>query len=205
MVTVAMAPQPAMGYAPPAMSAPPAQNLFTQPMQAPPMQPMQAPPMQPMQAPPMQPMQAPPMQPMQAPSTAMMLQAPGLLNSLLGTIGEHLARRRNPRVQMSPMPTLAQAPVANAPVAYAPVGQGQAYAAMTGYAPAGPPIAVMTPEETSFAPCNTFHAPCRFHRGPCPGPRDGWGGGGSSLAPPSGPSASPQNAGHGFFDWLHHK
>jgi hypothetical protein len=195
-VTVAMAAP--VSYAPAPAAAPP--NLFTQPMQAPPApQPMYAPPApQPMYAPPApQPMQAPPQyapappQVAQAP-TAMVLQAPGLMNSMIGTFGEYLARRRFPRVQMSAMPMLAQAPVANAPMALAPV---------TGYAPAGPPYAVMTPESTSFAPCNTYRAPCRYHGGPCPGPS-----GNAAPPPPPYPSASPQSgqsSGHGWFDWLH--
>ncbi|WP_165252176.1 hypothetical protein [Paludisphaera soli] len=244
-VTVAMAP-PMYAPQPQPMQAPqPQPNLFTQPMQAPQPQPMQAPQPQPMQAPQPQPMQAPQPQPMQAPqpqpmqapqpqpmfapqpqpmqapvgqapSTAMVLQAPGLIDSLLGTIGENLARRKNPRIQMSPMPTLAQAPVANAPVAFAPAGQGQAYAQVTGYAPSGPPIPVVTPEATSFAPCNTYGAHCKYHGAPCPGPNPGqghghghghgnWGGGGGGeYAPPSGPTPSPQNGGSGFRRWLGH-
>jgi hypothetical protein len=213
-VTVAMAPAP-VAYAPA-----PQPNLFTQPMQAPQPQPMQAPqPMyapqpQPMQAPQPQPMQAPQPQPMQAPQqqfgqapSQMMLQAPGLLDNMLGAFGDILSRRRNPRVQMSPMPTLTQAPVANAPVMMAP-GYGQApygYAPMTGYAPVGPPMQLVTPESTSFAPCNTYNAPCRYHGGPCPGQGGGGGYYGPQNAPYPTPSPQSGNAptgkGFGLMNW----
>jgi hypothetical protein len=200
-ITVAMAPptMPTVSYAPPTANAPPP-NLFTQPAMAPPAAapPAAAPPAQPVMMAPVAmapPAQAP--QVGQGPITtalAMTLINPSLINRILGAIGEHLAQKKNPRIQMAQAPAMgpAPAPAAQAPIAYAPVGQapaaygyapvGQApygYAPMTGYVP-------VTPEATFFAPCNTFRAPCKYHGGPCPGP------GPQYAPPPSGPAASPQ-------------
>ncbi len=51
---------------------------------------------------------------------AALLTNPRLWERLLGALGEHLAQKKNPRIQMSNSPTIAQAPVAMAPVAGAP-------------------------------------------------------------------------------------
>jgi hypothetical protein len=224
-VTIAMAPSAAptvsyapVGGAPPAGNAPP--NLFTQPGAAPP---GAAPPVA--MAPPMQPVyaQAPPTAnappvgqgPIAATALAMTLTNPSLINRLVGALGEHLAQKKNPRVQMAQAPAMAPAPTGGAPVAYAPIAQTPiGYAPVTVYPPTGQPGAYMTPESTFFAPCNTYRAPCRYHGGPCPGP-------GPQYAPPSPyPAGSPQ-AGPGpgyapgpqapypqaprrpFFSWFH--
>ena len=58
-----------------------------------------------------------------------------------GAIGEHLAQKKNPRIQMGQAPQMMQAPVAQAPVgaapqgalAYAPMGYGAAPAAPQGF------------------------------------------------------------------------
>jgi len=72
----------------------------------------------------------------QSPLLAAVLTNPSLVNRLLGALGEQLAQRKNPRIQMGQAPQMMQAPMAPAPMGYAPAG-GQAYApAGYGYAPA---------------------------------------------------------------------
>ena len=114
----AYAPQPTMAYAP-----------QPQPMMAyaPQPQPMMA------YAPQPQPMMAYAPQPQPAMGyapqptgnspllAAALLTNPRLTDRILGAIGEHLAQRKNPRIQMSSQPTIAQAPVASAATGYAPV------------------------------------------------------------------------------------
>jgi hypothetical protein len=138
---------PPMASAPPMGNAPP-QNLFTQPAQAPPTgaappanAPSYAPPTYPQQvayAPPTQPVASAPQQVGQGPIAAAVLTTvltnPSLWERILGTIGEHLAQKKNPRIQMGQAPVMqapmtGQAPPAGqAPVAYAPAA-GQAYVA----------------------------------------------------------------------------
>ena len=63
------------------------------------------------------------------------------LRADFGAIGEHLAQKKNPRIQMGQAPQMMQAPVAQAPVgaapqgalAYAPMGYGAAPAAPQGF------------------------------------------------------------------------
>jgi hypothetical protein len=81
---------------------------------------------------------------------AAVLTNPSLVNRLLGAFGDHLAQRRNPRIQMGQAPQMMPAPVGNAPTGSA-LGAGLALApagfaptpGMTGYiavpAPAAPP------------------------------------------------------------------
>ena len=69
----------------------------------------------------------------QASSGVMILHSPGLLESLVGTIGEHLARRKWPRVQMGSAPTLTTIP------------QNMAYAA-------GPQSIPMSPQPVAVSP-----------------------------------------------------
>ena len=67
---------------------------------------------------------------------AAVLTNPSLVNRLLGALGEHLAQRKNPRIQMGQAPQMMQAPMAMAPMGNAPAG-AMAYApAGYGYGPA---------------------------------------------------------------------
>ena len=52
----------------------------------------------------------------QSPMLAAVLTNPSLVNRLIGALGEHLAQRRNPRIQMGQAPQMMQAPMGNAPV-----------------------------------------------------------------------------------------
>ena len=233
-VTVAMAPSamPTVSYAPvagaPMASAP--MNLFTQPAQAPPSQPAQAPvamapyamapapvamapapaqaPVAMAPAPAQAPMAMAPavgQGPLAATALTMILTNPSFLDKIVGTIGEHFAQKKNPRIQMGQAPTMAQAPVAQAPVgyapqgyapqAYAPVGYAAApYAAQAAYAAYA--AAPLTPEATMFSPCNTFRAFCKFHNGPCPGPGPEY----AAPAPPY-PAPSPQGVPEKSHPW----
>ena len=102
-----------------------------------------APPAQPMMyamAPPMQPAMAPvgnaPPQVGQSPvMAAALLTNPRLWERLVGALGEHLAQKKNPRIQMGNAPTVGQAPVAMAPTGGAPTGYAPMGYAPTGYAP----------------------------------------------------------------------
>lgn len=58
--------------------------------------------------------------PAAAAPTALVLMAPNLLDRALGTLGEHLARRKNPRVQLATTPAVAAAPTYAAPLAASP-------------------------------------------------------------------------------------
>jgi len=84
---------------------------------------------------------------------AAVLTNPSLINRLLGAFGDHLAQRRNPRIQMGQAPQMMPAPAGNAPTGSAP-GAGLALApagyaptpGMTGY------IAVPAPAQASPPP-----------------------------------------------------
>ena len=111
---MAPAPQPqptANAPQPPVAMAPPAQMAYApQPMAMAPQ------PAQPAYAP----QQA---QVAQSPALlAAVLTNPSLVNRLLGALGEHLAQRKNPPLQMGQAPQMMQAPVAAAPIGGAPDG-----------------------------------------------------------------------------------
>ena len=80
--------------------------------------------------------------PAQAPAPqAITLTNPSLLNRLIGTFGEHLAQKKNPRVQMAQAPAMAPAP-APAPAQYyaaASPTAAQAYGYMVAPPASGPP------------------------------------------------------------------
>jgi hypothetical protein len=105
--------------------------------------------------------------------------APSLLDNLLGAIGEHFARKRQPRLQMAPAPVAqqyAQAPVALAPAPasnYVPAGYAQAPGGQPGYLayPASAP----------------------------PAPEYGY----AAQAPPSYPTPSPQGSGPSYHGYGH--
>lgn len=123
--TVVMAPQPAPRIIFAAPAAQPATFLLA------PMVPAPAP----MMAAPAALAAAPP-GPSPAPATVLSLSAPGLVDRLLGTVGEHFARKKEPRLQTV---TAGQAPLSFVPVGQpAPAGYAPAPAAAPlGYAPAG--------------------------------------------------------------------
>lgn len=207
-----VAPAP-IGSAPVA-SAPPQPNLFTS-AAAPPYQPANAPqppanapqPMgnspQPMAYAP-QPMGNAPQQPAYAPApmayapapaasapvgNAMFLSAPNPIDFMLGSLGELLSRRKNPRLQMGSAPTTVPMAYAPAPMGSAPPTQAYGlYAPAPGYAPQqayglayGPPPGY---------PNQVFGPPPGQGYGPQPGqgydPRMG------------GPGYPPQNGGGGY-------
>ena len=145
-IFMANAPQPAASAPQPMAMAPQPMAMAPQPMAMAP-QPMAMAP-QPMAMAP-QPMAMAP-QPMamapvgQAPTgqspalLAAVLTNPSIFGRILGAIGEHLAQKKNPRIQMGQAPQMMQVPVAQAPVGAAPQG-ALAYAAMGyGAAPAAP-------------------------------------------------------------------
>src|SRR5271157_3150383 len=130
----ANAPQPvAMAPQPPAMAPQPVQMAMApqpQPVaMAPQPQPVaMAPQPQPVaMAPQPQPVAMAPQVGQSPALLAAVLTNPSLFNRLVGAFGEHLAQRRNPRIQMGQAPQIMQAPVGNAPVGNAPAG-GLAYA-----------------------------------------------------------------------------
>lgn len=117
---------------------------------------------------------------------AAILTNPRLWERVIGALGEHLAQKKNPRVQMGSAPTLAQAPMAyaptaGAPMAYAPVAPQPMYAAPAQqpmYMPAGPPM---------------YGYGYGYGYGPPPGPPAY-----QQPPPPQGPSGpSPQSDGAG--------
>jgi hypothetical protein len=198
-----------MASAPPASAPPPPSNapmMYAPVSMAP--QPSYAP--QPVASAP-----APAQSPLLA---AALLTNPRLWDRLLGALGEHLAQRRNPRLQMSNAPTVAQAPVAMAPVAgapgaYAPVAQpammpmpamapmyapapayGYAVAAGYGYGP--PPGYCPPPPQQPYYPYPPPTAPSPQYGGPSMEP-------GYPPMPP--PQANPgQQDKGGFFHSLFH-
>jgi hypothetical protein len=139
----ANAPQPvAMAPQPPAMAPQPVQMAMApqpQPMaMAPQPQPVaMAPQPQPVaMAPQPQPVAMAPQVGQSPALLAAVLTNPSLFNRLVGAFGEHLAQRRNPRIQMGQAPQMMQAPVGYAPTGNAP-GGGMAYAPL-GYGGAPP-------------------------------------------------------------------
>jgi hypothetical protein len=72
---------------------------------------------------------------------AALLTNPRLWERLLGALGEHLAQKKNPRIQMGSAPTVANAPVAMAPSALSP----------TGYAPVAQPAMMAMPAMAPMA------------------------------------------------------
>ncbi|WP_165221462.1 hypothetical protein [Aquisphaera insulae] len=145
----APAPQPQPAYAPAPQPQPMAYAPAPQPQ---PMAYAPAPQPQPVAyAPAPQPMASAPQQGQIAQSPALLaavLTNPSLVNRMLGALGEHLAQRRNPRIQMGQAPQMMQAPVAaapapapmaSAPMAYAPAGYGPQPGMMYMAVPNGPP------------------------------------------------------------------
>jgi hypothetical protein len=87
----------------------------------------------------------------QSPATAAVitLVAPRLFDRLLGAIGESLANRRNPRIQMGSAPALSPFPTTSG-LGFAPTGVAQA------------PTAYYAPAPTAFAPASRC-APARAY------------------------------------------
>ena len=107
----------------------------------------------------------------------MTLTNPSLIGRVIGSIGEHFAQKKNPRIQTAQAPAMGPArpgrprhpsptPRWASPPRIRPGGSTRLRIRTGG----GITLPVM-PEATSFAPCNTFRSPCKYHGGPCPGPR----------------------------------
>lgn len=135
----------------------------------------------------------------QAPAPGVMvLKSPGLINSLIGTLGEHLAQKKNPRIQMASAPALSPAPVpAPSPLGQAPVAFAQAPSqAPAYYAPSGPPMmyAAAPPNGApGFAPQNQCFPPNQQQYQPPPLPQ--------TMASPQG-NPTP-SAPHKHWPWSH--
>ncbi len=118
-----------------------------------------------------------------AAAPTMMLVAPSLLNRLIGTIGEHFAQKKNPRILMAQAPGLAPAPAPAPAYAAAPA---PAYAA-----PAPTALGYLeAPAPGPYPPCYGNcppHLPCfRCHKHR--GHQGGYGPPPTTSYPPSGPS-----------------
>ena len=124
---------------------------------------------------------------------AAVLTNPSLFNRLVGAFGEHLAQRRNPRLQMGQAPQMMQAPVGNAPVGNAPAG-GMAYAPL-GYGGAPPMMGYLAvpagggqPPAYGYGygppPGQGYYPPPGYGYGPPPGQ-------GYPPYPPQGPPEYP--------------
>ena len=176
---------PSVSYAPQGPASAPAPNFFApapQPSQAPPAYAPQQPMMMVAQAP--QPAQAPAVGqgPLLATAATMILTNPSLIDSMLGTIGEHFANKKNPRIKMVQAPAIAQAPTA--PAGYAPAGYapavcygptgGQAYLAVPAGGYGGPPGYGPPPyaEPPGYGPSPQGYTPGPSYPAPAP-PRKG--------------------------------
>jgi hypothetical protein len=207
-IVFAQAPAPTVTYAmapsAPAPAAPAPTNLFTQPAPAPAPAPSAPAPSAaaplayaPVAYAPQVAMApaAPAPQVGQSPLlAAAILTNPRLWERILGAIGEHLAQKKQPRIQMAPAPTVAQAPVAPAGYAPAPAPSGAAPLAYAPMAAAVQPmmLALPTAPAPAYVPVAPVYAPAAAPTYPpayqAPPP--------SAPSPQSGYYPAPPKSGH---------